>query len=213
MSFTAYASAIAGSILTASFWNAQVKNNGLVLKTSINDDGTIKAGGWCLDVLTAEQDVVNNAGLVSIYSKSIVAGVLGTANGLRLTIGGNLRNNSGSPVNLTIQTSFGGTVFGTTTQSIADATNRQSWLLEAFINANGATNAQRTLARWTLGATGNSEQIPTVVSSYQAWEALTIDTSTAKTLDVSVQWGSANASISLKRFAAFLEPLRLSTGF
>ncbi len=40
MSFTSYASAIAGSILTAAFWNAQVKNNGIVLKTSIADDGS-----------------------------------------------------------------------------------------------------------------------------------------------------------------------------
>lgn len=39
MSFTAYATAIAGSVLTAAFWNAQVKNNGLVLKTSIDDNG------------------------------------------------------------------------------------------------------------------------------------------------------------------------------
>lgn len=36
MSFTAYASAVAGSVLTASFWNAQVKNNGGVIITSID---------------------------------------------------------------------------------------------------------------------------------------------------------------------------------
>lgn len=44
MSFTAYASAIAGSILTAAFWNAQVKNNGLIVKTSIDDNGHLIDG-------------------------------------------------------------------------------------------------------------------------------------------------------------------------
>lgn len=41
MSFTAYATAVAGSILTAAFWNQQVRDNGLVLKTSIANDGRI----------------------------------------------------------------------------------------------------------------------------------------------------------------------------
>lgn len=39
MSFTTYATAIAGSVLTAAFWNAQVRDNGLVLKTSVDDNG------------------------------------------------------------------------------------------------------------------------------------------------------------------------------
>jgi hypothetical protein len=39
VSFTAYATAVAGSILTAAFWNQQVRDNGTVQKTSIRDDG------------------------------------------------------------------------------------------------------------------------------------------------------------------------------
>lgn len=39
MSFTTYGTAIAGSVLTAAFWNEQVRDNGNVLKTSITDDG------------------------------------------------------------------------------------------------------------------------------------------------------------------------------
>jgi len=41
MSFTAYATAVAGTILTAAFWNQQVRDDGNVLKTSIDDNGHI----------------------------------------------------------------------------------------------------------------------------------------------------------------------------
>jgi hypothetical protein len=48
VSFTAYATAVAGSILTAAFWNQQVRDNGNVLKTSIADDGTLASTGGIL---------------------------------------------------------------------------------------------------------------------------------------------------------------------
>lgn len=57
MSFTAYASAIAGSILTASFWNAQVKNNGLVAFTSI-DTATGRISG---EILTFREEITSVA--------------------------------------------------------------------------------------------------------------------------------------------------------
>lgn len=41
MSFTAYATWVAGSILTAAQLNQQLRDNGLILKTSIADDGRI----------------------------------------------------------------------------------------------------------------------------------------------------------------------------
>lgn len=44
MSFTAYATAVAGSILTAAFWNQQVRDNGNVAFTSI-DTATGKLSG------------------------------------------------------------------------------------------------------------------------------------------------------------------------
>lgn len=48
MSFTTYATAIAGSILTAAFWNQQVRDNGNLIKTSIADDGTLASTGGVL---------------------------------------------------------------------------------------------------------------------------------------------------------------------
>lgn len=46
MSFTPYATAIAGSVLTAAFWNQQVRDNGNVLKTPMNDDGILIDDLW-----------------------------------------------------------------------------------------------------------------------------------------------------------------------
>jgi hypothetical protein len=48
VSFTTYATAVAGSVLTAAFWNQQVRDNGLVLKTSIANDGTLASTGGIL---------------------------------------------------------------------------------------------------------------------------------------------------------------------
>jgi hypothetical protein len=97
MSFTPYASAVAGSILAASFWNAQVKNNGLVLKTSIMDDGrlngeikafredvstlSISAGSLALDLalfnnfkvsLTSNVTTINVSNWVTAKATSVV---------------------------------------------------------------------------------------------------------------------------------------------
>lgn len=42
MSFTAYATAVAGSVLAAAFWNSQVRDNGNVVITGINTaDGSL----------------------------------------------------------------------------------------------------------------------------------------------------------------------------
>jgi hypothetical protein len=41
VSFTTYATAIAGTVLTAAFWNQQTRDNGNVLKTSIDDNGHV----------------------------------------------------------------------------------------------------------------------------------------------------------------------------
>lgn len=91
MSFTTYSTAVAGSILTAAFWNQQVRDNGNVIITSIETSTgrisgeiknfseeittlTISAGAITLDLsLSNDFKVTLNANITSISISNWVA--------------------------------------------------------------------------------------------------------------------------------------------
>lgn len=85
MSWNVPATAVAGSILAAAFWNAQVRDNLALLKTSVSDDGTTWQGK--LRALLTEQTITATG---TQHDVSIAVGVtyLRVSNASALTITG-----------------------------------------------------------------------------------------------------------------------------
>jgi hypothetical protein len=178
-----------------------------------NIDAYIPAPTVTLSKLTTEQSVVSSAALTSVFTTSVPGGSLSTAGVLKFTMTGECNNTTGAGSTFAVNVTFGG-VNVTTTASLftiqAGATH-EGMMLEVWLNANGATNAQRSLARlselqagvlsdtfWSVGA----------VVHLSVHSSLAIDSTIAQTFQVNVQHASASASISFKRWTAMLELVR-----
>lgn len=186
-----------------------------ILITNAAGSITVAATNGALDKSTTEQDVTNTAVATDVYSYSVPGGTLGTNGILRLTATGDCDQASGGSINLTIAVSFGGTtIAGTAAQfTVNTGTAKAAWRLTAFINANGATNAQRAVTEVNLPAPGSSYangQLQTSIAAdliVSVHDALALDSTAAQTLKITVTWASAAPSAHLRRWTAMTEKL------
>jgi hypothetical protein len=199
-----------GDLITAAIWNTDLKDNLILLKTSINDDGTLHGCARLLDKSTTAQDVTNTVTETSVYSYSVPGNTLGTSNGLRLVLTG-LSHVDTSSATVTVRVKFGGTTFATAVLNLT-ATHNGGYKIEVLLNANGATNSQRAVVVSQFFNLGASETVAvltqgssTVGIAYH--DALTVDTTTAQTLTVTVQWSSALSTNHFRRWSATTELL------
>jgi hypothetical protein len=170
------------------------------------------------DRVTAALDVNTDVTERTLYTKSIVGGDMSIDKMLRLTLKGDFLHNNVAGDTVRIRVKFGGTTFLSDT---FDADNviaalRQPWKLVIEIANLGVANSQHIDAQfWGRAAT---EPAPT--NGIGAWDAVardsvegamgistlgTIDTTTAQTLDVTVQWSASSANDSWRRRYAVLE--------
>jgi hypothetical protein len=150
---------------------------------------------------TTLSEVVNTTAETTIYSFSVPANTLGTSGWIRLSIFGTILNNSGGTYNITAKLKFGATTIAQqTVGNAADSTNIYGYKLDAYIAANGATNAQkggfviagRALNNgFLMGAHGTAAE----------------DSTTAKTLSITIALGIAHPQFSFKKESALLEIL------
>lgn len=209
MSFTTYATAVAGSILTAAFWNQQVRDNGNILKTSINNDGSLHGCARLLDKSTTEQDVTNTAVETSVYSYSVPGGTLSTSNIIRLILTGYV-DLSVTSRTLTIRVKWGGSTVATGV-IVTTASTKGGVLLTVLLNANNATNSQRLVATIQQMADNAVETDGTFSGACTlrtvAVPSLAVDSTSAQTLEVTAQWSVAQTTQHFKRWAAETELL------
>jgi len=202
-----------GDLITAAIWNTDLKDNLILLKTSVNNDGTLHGCARLLDQSTTEQDVVNTAAETSVYSFSIPSNTLGTAGSLRLTVTGNYLNNTGSGQSIFVAVKLGGTIFAGSLSaglaSVSTSALRRGFLLQAVLNANGATNAQRAVTRAMLGLAAATEtdwgNTTVAFDLHCMHSALAKDMTAAQTITMTITHGTASSNLSFKRWGATLE--------
>ncbi|KKL04051.1 hypothetical protein LCGC14_2619940 [marine sediment metagenome] len=162
-----------------------------------------------LDRDLTQIEVVNTAGEISIYSYSIGADVLGITGGVRLSLGGDYLNNSGTNKSLTIRAKLGATtVFSRAFQTVTSA-DRRKWLLNLWF-LNSAAAAQKWSAEWYLSpALADVLAIGTSGSEGGAKGAgvasSTEDTTGGLTLDITMEHSAAAATLSIRKEIALLE--------
>lgn len=157
--------------------------------------------------------VVNTTTETSIYSYSVPAATLDTNRLLRLTIFGDILANSGTP-NLTVRVKFGGTtIYADATANFSASATRRPFFFQILLAGDGATNAQ-VLGGWLfVGAIGTATTgtgdlgVDENQGVAPIANTAALDQTSAQTLDVTVQWSAANASVECRAKHAVLERL------
>jgi len=153
------------------------------------------------DRVNSDTTVGNTTTETNIYSKSITANDMGSTGGLRLRLIGQYTNNTGATRTLTVKPKFGSTTLATHTLSLTTSgTNGQYEMVVHVFNT--ATNAQRGTSNINAMRGGGL-----IDSAFGVALTATEDTTSAKTLSVTVQWDSASASATLTNKLATLEVL------
>jgi hypothetical protein len=150
---------------------------------------------------TTDVEVVNTTTETEIYSFTVQGGILGTTGRLRLFIPVNILNNSGGTRFITLKLYYGTTVVAQ--QQIANAANLNllyGCQLEAYLAANNSTSSQKggfvltgraTENNFVMGAHGTSSE----------------DSTTDKTLKITVTLSVAHTQFSFKKLGSLLEIL------
>ena len=162
-----------------------------------------------LDRDLSQVDVANDAVERSIYSFEIPAGALGATGGIRLTLTGDLLKNVGSAI--TIRVKLGATTaMASAALTLTSVANRYKWVWEIeFLNSAAAAQKWSTMLHGVAGAQDIGFLLGDDNGAFVAAGIGTSaeDTSGALTLDVTVDWGVANANLSFRKEKAVLELL------
>lgn len=170
-----------------------------------------------LDRAVTQNDVVNTAAETSFYSFSVPANVLDTQKMLRLTLYGDYLNNSGAGRTLTIRVKFGGnTYYNDVSGTLAASASRHPFRWEVLLGNRNATNVQSIGGYFSMGIAGGATtglgDLATFATNTTGFETPfyndgAVDTTAARTLEVTVQHSTNNASLSIRRQMAILEVL------
>lgn len=162
-----------------------------------------------LDRDLSQVDVADTTTETSLYSHSIPANTLGVTGGVRVTMGGDLLHNAVGTV--TILVKLGATtVLSAATLAFGDDAQRYKWFME-IVAMNSSTSAQKWIASFhtavrsdTFAARVGNDALAVHILGYNT---STEDTTGALTLDVTVEWTAADASLSFRKEMAFMELL------
>ncbi len=180
--------------------------------------GTIKSDENAVRVLdrVGESDIVNDNTEQTIYSFEVPANAMGTIGCVRLSMFGDYVNNSGVGATFTFKVKFGGTIiYQDDSKSRADSANRVPWWMHLML-ANKSSASVQVLSAMTIVCQQNSPNVgrgafpndenDTVTSCMTDTEGAS-DTTSAQTLDITIQHSAAHASLSFRRKYAVLELL------
>jgi hypothetical protein len=169
-----------------------------------------------LDRQVTQNDVNNTAAETTLYSFSVPANVLDTQKALRLKMWGDFLNTTGAGATVRVRVKFGATThWDDTSGSLTTNATRHPWEMEVLIGNQNATNVQAIGGRFLMSPVtanvgiGDLATIPAsttgAVASFYATGA--IDTTAARTLEVTVQLSASSTNLSIRRQFAILEVL------
>lgn len=165
-------------------------------------------GVQTLDIDPTDVTVVNTAAETALYTFTVAADTLGTLDVLHLIAEGTILNNTGANRTSILRARLGGIagalVFDHPAINYATGAARRNWLLEAWIAAQAATNAQLTWGRVMLSPAGGNG------FDYEQQDRQTParDMTVAQDVVVSVQHSVANASLDAIVETVVLELVR-----
>jgi hypothetical protein len=185
----------------------------------------IKPGVFSRLTPTSPVDVVSTTTATAVYTATVKGGTLGKNRTVRLSLLGDLLNNSGGGCTMTVTVLYGGTtIFTGVFTNVNTGANRGFILLDVELTAAGATNAQRVRVIGWLAGTNDANLVTGTAPSRDfaggsggamslagGEKSLAIHTSVAedstadKDLVVKFQPGTNSANISMRAHTAYAE--------
>ncbi len=172
----------------------------------------VQPGVSILDRDLDQVTVSNTTTETSIYSFSIPANTLGATGGIRLSLGGDgLNNDPLGTGTLKVRVKLGGvTVLVTEAMDLTNSADAFKLALQVWL-LNSATGAQKWSAKLDIN-TGPASFTASLGDAVFAFHAVghvssSIDTTSAQTLDITVEWSAASTNHSLSKELAVLELL------
>lgn len=174
---------IAGDVIAGGVYKFLYDGTNLVLLGNVADR--------ILSRSTADVNVSGTTSETDLLSVSIPGGLLGTARGVRTLLQGYANNNTGSDKTFTFRFKFGSATVMSYAGTIA--TNAQSFPFEMHFDvfADGATNSQSCFAKFEAAQPGAGLAPLTQTTSVANWNSAAQDTTSAKTLAISIEMSSA----------------------
>jgi hypothetical protein len=150
----------------------------------------------------------------SLYSTTVDAGVMSTDGIVHLMITGAYTNSTGANQTLRVRVKFGGVeLWNDVTGNATTNANEHGVRIDLFLANDGAANSQTLTGDIDIGGVGgattgsgdlgNDEIQSTAIITTPS--ASTVDTTSAQTLEVTVQLSTATAGGSVRRDMAFAE--------
>ncbi len=153
-----------------------------------------------LDAAVQSTTVGNTANETTLYTFAIPAGTMGTANALKLTIIGTWKQNASK--HMTIKLIYGATTVATITDSAYEnSATTFNFKIEAYLCAQGATNAQFGTIHYRTGLKDSDSM------DCGAQGTSTEDSTGALNLVVTCKWDGASADATLTSKYAILEKI------
>lgn len=148
--------------------------------------------------------IVNTAAETNIFTTSIAGGVMGTTGRVAWTIYGNSLNNSGAVRTFTLKVKLGAsTLYNGTSATYSTATDRRPIVIRGGIQNVGSAASQVFNGEFVMGsATAPTTGIGAIAAAMPLQAVLagtaTEDTTTAKSLTLTLTHSIANASLEMK---------------
>ncbi len=168
-------------------------------------------GGGAVARAGALLDIVNSSAETSLFSAGIAANLLATDRAVRLTLIGDYLNNSGATRTLRVRVKLGATtLWDDTSIALAASATRRALAIEVLLANRGATNSQALGGRLDISALPATAGLGDFAAASIAAGAVLSgtsaeDTTTARTLDLTVQHSAANASLSVRSLYGLVE--------
>ncbi|KKK81323.1 hypothetical protein LCGC14_2814610 [marine sediment metagenome] len=161
-----------------------------------------------LDRDLTQIDVANEAAETSVYSFSIPANALGVDGGFRLTLSGDMLKNAAGAMEIRVKLGAT-TVFLSDSSAPTSSANRHKWTL-VILCLNSVAAAQKWNASMKMVANVQNLSVQVIGSGFNAtlmegYSSSAEDTTGALTLEVTIDWSVADASLSFRKEMALLE--------
>jgi hypothetical protein len=173
----------------------------------------LTTGVVILDRDVTQAEVVSTVTETTVYTYSVPGGTLGTTKMLRLTLQGDVLNNTGVNRTNTVRVKYGGTTLAVfDAVALSTSASRRALYLSTVLAAQNATNAQTSFA-WLVqgadvGVTGADGQDTSGTGpTYAMHNAVAEDSTTALAFVVTFELSAADANLSGRCNTAHLEVL------
>lgn len=192
-------------LLVASVSKFKVAKSGAVTAAGteiVNSTGVINALKK-IGAKSTTTDLNNTTTETSVFSVTVPAGTLGTSNALHFSLVGQFENDSTATRTTTMRVKYGGTTIFVGLISFSSAfTERSALLVDVWLYAHGATNAQTLRAEARLGLNSGGVDGGDFISADAGHRVgfarnIAVDSSIAQTFEITFQNSDADFFVRL----------------